>query len=181
MKVMSFGCRKLLETKNFWNFSGQFSPYNIFQGDFFFIQFPIQNFSLQLSRYHIFHSFSILKNCFYTNFPATIFSPDAHFFTHFPTQNFLPQNFDYNFSIFSLLYNLFFTYFSNKIFHQGWCEVVRGARRSPQPPPSILGPLYSSKKIIRGEPFYRQLAITFLRLLMFYVLYGVTWVFRAQL
>ncbi len=119
MKVMSFGYQKQLETKNFWNFSGQFSRYNIFQRySFFFTRFPIQNFSSQLSRYHIFHSFSILKIYFSHQFfiRMRIIHPFSNLLY------FIPKFWLQFFNFFSVMHFVLYLFFSNRIFYQGWHE-----------------------------------------------------------
>ncbi len=98
----------------------------------FFHPISDSKFSTYLSCYCIFHSFSILKNYFSHQFSTyNFFSGCLFIFTRFLIQNFLSQNFDYNFFNFFSCAFCFLTIFQIKFFTS--CSArVRRVRRSPR-------------------------------------------------
>ncbi len=155
MKVMVFGYQKLLEIKNFWNFSGQLSRFNIFQVNSFFSpgfwfkifhsDFPPPYFSLVFNFEKLFFAcFRFWKIIFHTNFPATIFSRHARFFHTFSDLEFSASKFRLQFfKIFSVVHFIFYLFFK-QIFRQERRE--GNANEVVASGPRILGAPHLSKK-----------------------------------
>ncbi len=114
--LIAINCWKM---KIFRTFQASFHGIIFFKELLFLTRFPIQNFSPQLSRYHIFTHFRFWKIIFHANFPATIFSPDAYFFHPFSNLEFCASKFRLQFFNSFSFVHFVFTYFSNRIFHQG--------------------------------------------------------------
>ncbi len=109
----------LLVARNCWNLE-IFGTFQIsFLATIFFKETPFFHLvTFPLSYFLLVFDFE--KLFFMLIFQLQFFLQMHIFLTCFLTYNFLPQNFGYYFSIFSLLCILFFTYFSNIIFNLGW-------------------------------------------------------------
>ncbi len=106
----------LPETAGNWKFlelSGQFSRYNIFQGDSFFSPgFRFKIFHHKFPTTIFFAHFRLKKIIFRTNFLATIFSPDAHFFNPFSDLESSARKFQLQFfNFFSVMHFVFYLFF----------------------------------------------------------------------